>query len=117
MSWYSAHIIQYFKLRDEPQSSYTTYENIVLSQADSTDEAFAKAETIGREEYEYSGDLRLGDKPAISVFGGIREIVECRDNELRPGDGTELTWIEFELGSEEALQQLINGDSVTVVHE
>jgi hypothetical protein len=118
MTWYAAHLIEYFKLRDESQDHYKAWENIVLIQADSSDEAFDKAEAIGKENYDDMDDtLRFGDKPAKSVFGGIRKLVECRDSELHPGHGTEVTYFEFELDSEETLKKLIDGESVTVEYE
>ncbi|MEO8608309.1 MAG: DUF4288 domain-containing protein [Chloroflexota bacterium] len=118
MTWYAAHLIQYFQLRDEPQDHYKAWENIVLIQADSTEEAFKMARAIGTERFgDIDDTLRLDDKPAKSVFGGVRKLVDCEDKDLHPGHGTEVTYFEFELDSEEGLKQLIDGETVTVEYE
>lgn len=51
MSWYAAHIIQYWKFLDGVQDSYPLYENIVLIQAEVADEAWEKANQIGYDVY------------------------------------------------------------------
>jgi uncharacterized protein DUF4288 len=120
MTWYAAHLIEYFKLIDAPQDRYPVFENVVLIKADSRDEAFEKAEKIGKRDYD-DGDSDSGTtidgQPARVVFGGVRVIVECRDSEKRPGHGTEVTYSEFEVKGENNLQKLIQGDTVRVVYE
>jgi hypothetical protein len=115
MNWYAAHLIQYFKYREGRQRSFRVWENIVLVRAGSGDEAFAKAERIGREEEAVDDrSLRIGDRPAKLVFAGVRKIVLCVDPGRRPGDGTEVSYTEMTLPSEEAVCQLARGKSVGV---
>jgi hypothetical protein len=44
MSWYAAHIVMRVKLKAGRQERFPVWENIILIQAGSEDEAFARAE-------------------------------------------------------------------------
>ena len=115
MDWYAAHLIQYFKYREGRQRSFQVWENIVLVRAASADEAFDKAEQIGREdEADDDETLRMGNHPAKMVFAGVRKVVLCVDPEKRPGDGTEVSYNEMVLRSEEAIRKLAAGEPVPV---
>lgn len=132
MTWYAAHLIQYFRLKEGIQTTFPVWENVVLINAQSVDEAFKEAERIGREEYGpiETEDLRLDDQPAISVFGGVRVLVECQEtiatwdeagliegeSDNQVGHGTEVTYLEFEVDGEDALQRLIAGGTVNVTY-
>lgn len=114
-NWYAAHLILYVKLKDQPQQSYTIWENIVLVKAPTEEEAFAKAARRGREEEgDDDGSFRWGGKPARWVFAGVRKLTLCEDPERRPGDGTEVSYLELEVDSEQAVSQLVRGDVVSV---
>ena len=78
-------------------------------------EAFekAKAKSIG-EEGDDSESLRVGGRPAIMTFGGIRKLVECEDSDQIPCDGTEVSYSRLEVGTEEEFNKLIKGDSVDI---
>jgi hypothetical protein len=120
MTWYAAHLIEYFKYRDEPTERYHCYENIVLIEAHTSDEAFTKAKAYGQEHYGMPDpSRRLNDKPALGVFGSVRKVVECidlvsADGKERPDTGTEITYSKVEVWGDAALQSLIRGESVTV---
>ncbi len=115
MSWFAAHLVMYVKLKDRPQNRFAAWENIVLLKADSEDEAFEKAERRGREdEGDDDGSFRWGGQPATWVFAGVRKLTSCQDAEKRPGDGTEVSFLEMEFGSQEALEQFVAGESVAV---
>lgn len=126
MSWYAAHMIQYFKLKEGVQKTYLVWENVVLIQAATPDDALKEAKSIGNEEYGDTGDesLRINDQPAISVFGGVRKLIECQDtvifdrgdSSLPPSHGTEVTYSFLEVDAEE-LDDLIKGEAVTVLYE
>ena len=47
--WYAAHLIEYAKFRDGVQDYYPFYENVVLIEADSPEEAWDKAEQFGKD--------------------------------------------------------------------
>ncbi len=115
MSWYAAHLVMYVKLKDHPQRQYPVWENIVLIQADSEDEAIAKGERRGHEDAgDDAGSFRWAGKPAEWVFGGVRKLTSCQDQEKRPADGTEVSYIELEAASKEALAKFIQGDPVSM---
>ncbi len=115
MSWYAAHLIQYFKYRQRRQRSFLVWENIVLIRARSAEEAYAKAEQIGREEEAHDDEsLRMDGHPAQLLFAGVRKVVLCVDPDRRPSDGTEVSYTEMELPSEEAVRKLVDGEPVVV---
>jgi hypothetical protein len=87
----------------------------VLIKADSEEEAFAKATQRGKEEEgDDDGTFRSGDKPAQWLFAGIRKLTLCEDPEKRPGDGTEVSYTELEVESEQAVWKLLEGKPVAV---
>jgi hypothetical protein len=115
MSWFAAHLVLYVKLKEHPQKRFPLWENIVLIKADSEDEALAKAEQHGREEEgDDDGSFRWGGRPATWVFAGVRKITSCQDPEKRPNDGTEISYIEMELASQELVEQFAQGQPVSV---
>jgi hypothetical protein len=108
-------MIQYFKYRQGKQRSFLVWENVVLVRAANSEEAYAKAEKMGREEEAMDDpSLRIGNHPAKMVFAGVRKVVECLDCDRRPGDGTEVSYTEMELRSEAAIRRLVAGDAVAV---
>lgn len=118
MTWYAAHTIIYTKFKDGNQDRYPVYENIILIEAKTVEEAFEKAAKEGKDqEGDSQGSLTWDDRPATHVFAGIRKLISCVDKENRPNDGTEVTYSQLEVESEEALSKLVNGDPVTVLYE
>ncbi len=115
MSWFAAHVLLYVKLKTRPQHRFPLWENIILLQAESEEEAFAKAERQGREEEgDEDGSFRWGGQPAEWVFAGVRKLTLCQDSEKRPRDGTEVSFNEMEVSSEEAIGKLLAGQPVSV---
>ena len=65
-------------------------------------------------------DFRWGGRPAYWEFVGVRKLIECRtpgsmDDHLR--NGTELTYSQLVLSSEEDLRKLAHGEPVSVTYE
>lgn len=116
MSWYAAHLVMFARLKGNVrQQTFPVWENIVLIEADSEDEAMKNAEQHGHEEEgDDDGTFRWASKPAEWVFAGVRKITLCQDSQKRPKNGTELSYTELELGSEEAVYQLMEGEPVCV---
>jgi hypothetical protein len=107
----------FIKIKDVPQDRYPVWENIVLIEAGTEEEAFKKAEERGRlDEGDDGGSLRWGKKPATWVFAGVRKLTACEDPDERPGDGTELSYSEMELDSLEAVKKLASGKQVQVTY-
>jgi len=133
MTWYAAHIIQCAKFLDGVQDKYPCYENIVLVEAESPDRAREEAIKIGRTDYDtYQGSSDEKQRswwegrPVEWVFAGIRKLIACTnmsgelsglDPEFRPNHGTEITYSQLEVDSEDALNKLISGDGVVVLYE
>ena len=114
MAWYAAHIVLYFRHKKRRQKRFVVWENIVLINAKSEEEAFAKAEERGRQDAGADDSLRLNDEPAELIFAGVRKLVLCPDEDRRPKDGTEVSYIEMEVQSEEAIHKLVAGEPVSV---
>lgn len=116
--WYAAHIIMFAEFKDGVQDKYPVMENIVLIHAKTVDEAFAKAEKIGKEEEgDCDGTFKWEERPVRFVFGGVRKLIECVDKEQQPTDGTEVTYSFLEVADKESLDKLINDDPVQVLYE
>jgi hypothetical protein len=115
MSWYAAHILMYVRLKDRTQDHYPLWENIVLVKAESEEDAFVKAEKRGREdEGDDDGSFRWAGEPATFVFAGVRKLTTCEDHDKRPNDGTEVSFLEMQVDSKEAIEKLLNGEPVSV---
>jgi hypothetical protein len=116
MNWYAAHIVMVVRFKEQPQDQFPVWENIVLIEAKSDDEAFVKAEERGRQdEGDDDGSFRWGGKPATWVFVGVRKLTSCDDALQRPGNGTELTYLEMELSSEADLERFVRGEPTSVL--
>jgi hypothetical protein len=119
MPWYAAHAIVYFQLTDGPQDRFQVYENVFLVQAETPDEAWAKArEFARRDEGDDRGSLRVGGRPARRVFGSIRKVMSVAHEGPagQLGDGDEVTYSEFVVADREALDRLIGDQDVEVVY-
>ena len=117
MPWFSAHAIMYFQHTDGPQDRYLVYENIFLVEAPDAHQAFAKGEALARqEEGDSEGSLRVGDRPATMVFGGIRKLIEVSHERGgdQLGDCDEVSYSEFEVADRDALDRLIRGEETAV---
>jgi hypothetical protein len=105
----------YFKRRQGPQKRFLVWENIVLIRADSSDDAYDKADQRGREEEAIDDEtMTVGGRPSRMVFAGVRKITECADPETRPADGAEVTYNEMTVKSEAAIKKLAAGKAVSV---
>ena len=119
MTWYAAHAIMYFHLTDGTQDDFQVYENVFLVQADSPDAARVKACALARlEEGDSSGSLRVGDHPARMLFGSIRKVVAVCHHQANGqlGDGDEITYSEFVVAGQAALDKLIGAENVELLY-
>ena len=116
--WYAASVIMYTKFKDGLQNKYPIWENVILIEAESSDEALKKATKRAQEdEGDSGGTYFYEDRAATWVFGGVRKLTECKDSASKPGDGTEVTYSEMEVDTEQSLSKLINGEPVIVRYE
>jgi hypothetical protein len=113
--WYAVHLLMYVKRKNHPNGKIPVWENIVLIKADSEADAFAKAEERGKQdEGDDDGTFRWGGQPARWAFAGVRKLTLCDDPEKRPADGTEISYTEMEVASEQALWNLLEGKATAV---
>jgi hypothetical protein len=113
--WYAAHLLMYVNRKDAPPGPIPVWENIVLIRADSEESAHAKARERGKQdEGDDGGTFRWNGQPAEWVFAGVRKLTLCEDPEKRPGDGTEISYTEMELASEQAIRDLLETKPVPV---
>ena len=126
VEWYAAHVIVYTKFLDEVQDKYPVWEKIILIASNSSDLAYQEAERIARNEYDTTRTFTWEGRPARWVFAGVRKLIECQqtvivagddDDTFQPGHGTEITYSQMEVDSEESLSKLIEGEPVTVLYE
>jgi hypothetical protein len=127
MTWYAAHLILYTKFDDGVQDNYPVWENVVLIEAASSDEAFDKADRKGAAEAKSSVGSRYtyNGRPATFVFAGVRKLNECledfdpanREADGVEQDGTEVTYSSFIVDSEASLQRLVADKDVSLLYE
>ncbi|MGK7904983.1 MAG: DUF4288 domain-containing protein [Hormoscilla sp.] len=114
MVWYAAHAIMYVKFKEGEQDKYPVWENVILIKGSSDEEAFERAAKRAKEDEINSDDFKWEDRPASLAYGGIRKLITCSDPEEIPDDGTEITYSQIEVDSEESLFRLIEGEPVGV---
>ena len=117
---YAAHIIMAVRYREPPQDAIPFYENVVLIDAGSDDEAWDKAEELGREDAtDDDPSFTWGDRPARWEFVGVRKLITCQPRGLDDaiGPGTELTYSQMSVQNEDDLKKLVEGEPVQVNYE
>ncbi len=118
MNWYAAHAMMYVKFKDGLQDKYPVWENIILIEANDSAEAFAKAETRAKEnEGDCDATFTWEGRPATWCLAGIRKLLTCQNYHERPGNGTEITYLEMEISNHENFLKLLNGESVAILYD
>ncbi|NJK81094.1 MAG: DUF4288 domain-containing protein [Chloroflexaceae bacterium] len=129
MPWYAAHIIEYARFFEGEQDYYPLYENVVLIEASTEEEARARAYHIGQAEYDDSErtteGLVIDGRPATWVFAGVRKVIMCQyhlfdkqpADETAPRHGSEVTYSRLKIANEAAFRSYVNGGSVDVHYE
>lgn len=116
MSWYAAHAVMYVKYKEAEQDSYPMWENVLLIEAESDDEAHAKALDRAKEdEGDSRGTFTWQGKPATWCFAGIRKLVSCEDPDEAPQNGTEITYLAMQVDSEANLAKFVQGEPIQVM--
>lgn len=115
MSWYTAHAIMYVKFKDNNQDEYPFWENIILIEAASDEEAAAKATARAKEDEGDSEDSFTWEgRPATWSFAGIRKHITCEEPIASPQHGTEVTYLEMEVDTQDSFEKPLNGEPVMV---
>src|SRR5947208_2130786 len=101
--WFAAHVVMLFKPQSGTQELHYFHENVILIEATSVDEAFERAQAIGREAEMDSSGTEVCGTPTRYVFAGLRKIVECQGPTRYDGSelttGTEVTYTTMKLYS------------------
>jgi len=118
MSWYAAHTIMLVEFANGNQDKYPIWENIILIQAKSDEEALEKAEKKAKEdESEPDDNFNWEQRPASLVFVGIRKLISCNNPEEQPVHGTEISYSQMCVETEDDLSKLIKGEPVSIIYE
>lgn len=117
MKWYAAHLIEFIKFRDGVQDRYPFYENVVLIEAGSPEEAWTKADQFGKENELDDTSLTWNDRPAQMVFAGVRKVIapcSFEEPDSGPTHGTELTYSLLVIDKEEDFHNFLNNEPADV---
>jgi len=115
MGWYAAHAIMLVKFKDERQDKFPFWENVILIEAQSHEEAFAKAEARAKQdEGDSRGTLSWEGRPACWSFAGIRKLMVVEGSDVQPNDGDEVTYMEMEIADGDQFAHFLNGEAVAV---
>ena len=101
IKWYISYEILVFEKDDTKlQTAFLVWENLILIEADSPEEALDKAISHGK----LSGEeLLIDDEKGYCRFKGIRKLVPIYDELV---DGVEIEWHEFE-STKDQLRRMI----------
>lgn len=108
--WYAAHAVLAIRFVEGAQTEWPIWENVYLIEADDDETAMQKAETRAIQDAgDSNGTMRWRERRARFEFKGIRKLITCTDGNR---DGSELTFSEFVLASEEDVCHAAAGDEV-----
>jgi hypothetical protein len=118
MDWYAAHTVIAFQ-RDDGVGPVSVFENIYIVCAESSDSALVKAKLISDSESNNNTGIDINGSPAKCIYGGVRKIVTVSNEsppqyEARPSDGSEISYIEYEVKDPEDLKNIISGGSAVI---
>lgn len=120
MTWYTASIILTIKVREGGQEYFPVFENFVLIKAESDEDAYKKAEEIGKESIIGDEDVSFKGKKADYRFLGIRKVRSVYNPDPldidrdRPTHETELSHSYYEVDTIESAELLAQGNIVNI---
>lgn len=114
--WFAAHIVMSLQLTSEEQHLFPVWENIVLIEAETRDEAGHKAKQIGETEQLVDDGSTLDGKPARWIYVGVRKIISCEDENRPPSHATEISYSEYLLDSLDEVNRLARGEPVELTY-
>ena len=119
MTWYAVHALVAMK-RVDSVGPISVYENIFLVEAKDSNDAVSLGQSMAKVEADIEDDLTIDGVQAVRSFAGIRKVITISNPEPldldqdRPVSGTEITYSEYEVDSEDELRKLAAGEQVTV---
>jgi hypothetical protein len=122
MAWFSATLISVIRLRSGEQDSYPVWEDICLIEAPTDEEAFRKAEELGKSRDSDDSTLTLNGQPAKTSFAGVRKVARVINPLDAPEDavplhGSEVAFSKYSVSTSSDLEKLVRGESVPVIYE
>ena len=111
-----------FKLKYGDQKMFPVWENVILIDADSFEEALLEGRKYGEWDNKVQADSKwtLNDQPADNIFAGIRSIKDVSDvlADLKlfntESKCLEVTCIQYEVDSINKIDELVKGSAVAV---
>jgi hypothetical protein len=90
VSWYLSREIIYFEFADQTdQDEYQVWENLILINAQSPEEAYQKAIKHG---FDSEGEVTIDGRKGRSKFKGLKTLVPVYED---IEDGAEIEWLEY----------------------
>ena len=123
MTWYAATIISVVRVRTGKQETFPVWEDVCLIEAASDDDAFRKAETLGKSREIDDRTTMLDGVAASVVYLGVRKVGRIINPfpeapaESPPKHGSEISFSKYTLASANDLNLLVQGKSVHVIYE
>jgi Domain of unknown function (DUF4288) len=95
VSWYLSREIIYFEFADQTdQDEYQVWENLILINAQSPEEAYQKALKHG---FYSEGEVTMDGRKGRSRFKGLKTLVPVYED---IEDGAEIEWLEYVVGKD-----------------
>lgn len=117
MSWYAAHIVLYVQFREGRQLLVPVWENVLLVQADSQEEALTKAEKRGQQDAaDDDPSFQWGGRLARWCFAGVRKLTQYEPNK-QPEDGSKITYSQLRFHSLDDVRRFVDGQRVAVYYD
>jgi hypothetical protein len=119
MTWFAAHALVAMR-RIDSVGPIHVYENVYLVEAEDSERAKVLAMEMARAEVEVDDGLTIDGVSVTRSLAGVRKVISVSNPDPldldadRPVSGTEITYSEFEVDSEDALRRLAVGASVAV---
>ena len=112
LEWYAAHMVFGYYVVGNAEPTFM-YENVVLFSGFTSQEAFEKAEALGRESHVES-TLTICGEPGEERFLGIKRLITCL---AAPGDGVEVTYLHLRLQEGTSAREYLESDGASVLYE
>lgn len=122
MTWFTASVLIALKPLNYVSGEIEVYENMLLIEAATAEEANCQARKFGRVEASLDDGLTLNGVPIKREFVGIRKLITVSNpypsdlDKDCPTNGTELTYALYSVSSIEQLKQLVEGNAVEVLY-
>ncbi len=119
MTWYGASVVIWIRKKTQnPSDPCQFWENVILVQAETAQEALAKAEARGELDAVKDETFRVDGEPAELEYIGVRKVIEIRslDGTDQPIDGAEISYSEMLVANRVALLDFAAGQEVEVTH-